>query len=182
MNFVKPLSLQRPSLQRPSLQSLATIATPTPRWLWSLGLGLALVVPCPAQALETAADPVSPLAAITPEVAPALAPTPVAEPLVVAELYSYCEDWESTYLLAETKNFWVNICGSDYPYTYVGVDKDTGDSIRLDLSDYAEDGSWFEATNGQYVYSIIFGTTKGDFLTVTRGNQTILREYLLDWN
>lgn len=104
-----------------------------------------------------------------------------AEPVLVAELYDLCEAEESTYLVAETENFWVSICGGDAPYTYVGMDKVTEDWIELDLADYAADGSWFEAVNGDYTYSIIFGTAKGSFLTVTEGDETILQEYLLDW-
>lgn len=99
----------------------------------------------------------------------------------MAQLQDYCYQSESTYFLAETRNFWVSICGGDAPYTYVGVDKQTGDDIRLNLSDYDSSGEYFEAINGDYTYYVILNTTKGSFLVVEQGGEQILREPLLDW-
>ena len=99
----------------------------------------------------------------------------------IAQLRNYCNNGESLYLSAETANFWVNICGGDAPYTYVGVDKNTGDSIRLNLHDYAPDGSFFEAWNGNYSYGIVFNTPRGHLLVVSQGDSTILEEPLLNW-
>ncbi|MBP0031024.1 hypothetical protein [Roseofilum sp. Guam] len=99
----------------------------------------------------------------------------------IAELQDYCYQSESTYFLAETRNFWVSICGGDAPYTYVGVDKETGDDIRLDLSDYDSSGEYFEAVNGDYTYYVILNTARGSFLVVEQDGKEILREPLQDW-
>jgi hypothetical protein len=100
-----------------------------------------------------------------------------------AELYDLCYENESTYFIGETTNYWISICGGDAPYTYVGMNKNNNSLwIRADLVDYAQDGSWFEAANGDVSYSIDLYTAKGSFLNVTNGNgATILHEYLLDW-
>ncbi len=100
-----------------------------------------------------------------------------------AKLYDLCYESESTYFIAETKNYWISICGGHAPYTYVGMNKNNNSLwIRADLVDYAQDGSWFEAVNGDVNYSIDLYTAKGSFLNVTNGNgATILHEYLLAW-
>ncbi|MDJ1183356.1 hypothetical protein [Roseofilum casamattae] len=108
-------------------------------------------------------------------VAPAVAQTKIAQ------LRNYCNNGESLYLSAETQNFWVNICGGDAPYTYVGVDKSTGDSIRLNLHGYEPDGSFFEAWNGNYSYIISFGDRGDHYLVVSQGDTTILEERLINW-
>lgn len=98
--------------------------------------------------------------------------------LLVAQDFapSYCNEFESTFVAVETDNFFVSICGGDVPGTYVGVDKTTGDSIRLPLFDYSANGGYFEAVNGAYTY-ILSRTPRGNFLTVSRGTQELLREY-----
>ena len=99
----------------------------------------------------------------------------------VGEEVIACEPSESVFVVAQTENYWVNICGGDAPYTYIGIDKTSGESLRLDLTYYEDDGSYFEAINGDYVYTVIFGTAKGSFLSVTQGNDQILQEPLLSW-
>ena len=146
----------------------------------ALGVSTALL---PFAATATLATEVLPRPRVTPS-APTEFPSSdilPSRPLVLAELNDLCNDGESTFLMIETENFWASICGGDAPYTYVGMDKSTGDSIEVPLVDYASDGSWFEAVNGDYRYMIIFDTPKGHFLTVTVGDETILQEYLVDW-
>lgn len=92
-----------------------------------------------------------------------------------------CDVSQSVFVAAETKNYWVNICGSDLPDTYIGIDKKTGDRLQLDLSFYEEDGSYYEAVNGDYVYTVIFGSAKGNFLSVDQGGRQLLQEPLLRW-
>ena len=94
---------------------------------------------------------------------------------------NYCERFESLFVAVETDNFFVNICGSDLPSHYVGIAKNTGDGIRLPLVDYSPNGFYFEAMNGEFVY-ILSKTPRGNFLTVTRGTEEILREFTWeDW-
>ena len=75
----------------------------------------------------------------------------------------------------------MNICGGDLPHTYVGLSKTDGSRIRLPLDNYEPDGSWYEAINGDVSYAIIFGTTKGHFLSVTQGNRELVKQPILKW-
>jgi hypothetical protein len=84
-------------------------------------------------------------------------------------------------VIAETKGFLVNICGGDFPYTYVGISKTNGNKIRLPLKDYDQQGNYFEAVNGNVSYVLIRGSAKGDFLTVTQGDRELLRQPVLNW-
>ncbi len=94
---------------------------------------------------------------------------------------NYCQRGESQFVVAETKGFWVNICGGDNPQTYVGVSKTDGKSIRLPLVDYDPQGNYFEAVNGNVSYLLIRGTAKGSFLTVTQGDRELFRQPVLNW-
>jgi hypothetical protein len=98
--------------------------------------------------------------------------------LLAQRMVNNCRSGESMFLAIETKNFWVNICGGDNPYTYVGMDKRSRKSIRLPLRDYDPQGTYFEAVNGNVTY-ILAQTPKGKFLTVTRGTRELLRERTL---
>lgn len=123
------------------------------------------------------------LSAIAPGLSTATLPALAqAQPQLMAQqLRTYCRDGESTFVMAETRNFWVNICGGDLPHTYVGVNKRDGRSIRVPLRDYTEDGDMFEAVNGNVSYLLIRGTPRGDFLTVTQGNRELVRQPILRW-
>jgi hypothetical protein len=94
---------------------------------------------------------------------------------------NYCQQNESLFIVAETKGFWVNICGGDFPNTYVGVSKTNGNKIRLPLSDYDQQGNSFEAVNKDVSYLLIRGTAKGDFLTVTQKDKELFRQPVLNW-
>ena len=146
------------------------------------GLGAMLLLTSAVTALES--QPLSTAATVElePNLSEPIAPPATQEPYLTAELRNYCNANDSLFLRAETQNFWVNICGGDLPHTYVGVDKSNGSSIRLALHDYAADGSWFEAWNGNYSYMLIFGTARGSFLTVTEGDRTIVQEPLINWD
>lgn len=95
---------------------------------------------------------------------------------------NYCQPEESLFIVAETKGFWVNICGGDLPHTYVGVSKINGNKIRLPLKDYDQQGNYFEAVNQDVSYLLIRGSAKGDFLTVTQGDRELFRQPVLDWH
>lgn len=97
------------------------------------------------------------------------------------QVKNYCKPEESLFLSAETKNFWLNICGGDLPHYYVGVSKKNGKRIRLPLDDYDSKGDYFSAYNGNVNYLIIFNTPKGHFLTVTEGKKELFREPLISW-
>lgn len=59
--------------------------------------------------------------------------TPSNRPMLLAEVRNNCGQ-ETALLSVETKDFWVNICGEETdPRLYVGVNKKTGQAIRLPL-------------------------------------------------
>lgn len=101
--------------------------------------------------------------------------------VLLAELRNYCNEDESLFASIETRGYWVNICGGDLPHTYVGVSKRNGKSIRVPLADYDDDGSYFEAINGDISYLLVRDTPRGSFLTVTQGDQELMRQVVLDW-
>jgi hypothetical protein len=105
----------------------------------------------------------------------------LAAPMLLAELRNYCNANESVWVEAETEDYWVNICGGDFPYTYVGVNKHNGNTIRVPLDNYEQDGSAFEAINGDVSYLLIRNTPRGSFLTVTQGTRELLRQPILRW-
>ena len=111
-------------------------------------------------------------------------PLRIKLPILISEreqVTNNCQPEESVFIMGETANFWVNICGGHSPSHYVGVSKSNGQSIRLPLQEYDSRGDYFVAVNGDYSYLIIINTTKGSFLTVTQNDREILREPLLSW-
>ena len=101
------------------------------------------------------------------------------------KLRNLCGKEEVTYIAAETKHFFVSICGSNYEAnTYIGLNKNTGKSIQLPLSiDGSKNGgNFFEATNGYYAYQLTVFDIKQNptqNLTVRKNNRVILREPIL---
>ncbi len=90
-----------------------------------------------------------------------------------------CRTSESTFVATQTKSYWINICGGDFPSYYVAMNKkDHKLVIRLPLHDWDQQGNYFEAVNGDYTY-ILSKTPKGMFLTVSKGYTELLREYVL---
>ncbi|HEY9619977.1 MAG TPA: hypothetical protein V6C78_06395 [Crinalium sp.] len=104
-----------------------------------------------------------------------------AAPMLLAEVRNYCHSGESLFVSAETADYWVNICGGDLPHTYVGVNKHNGRAIRVQLDNYEQDGSVFEAINGNVSYLLVRDTPRGSFLTVTQGRRELLRQPVLRW-
>jgi len=90
-----------------------------------------------------------------------------------------CRSHESTFVETETRSYWVNICGGDFPAYYMAMNKqDPKLSIRLPLRDWSPRGDYFEAVNGDYTY-VLADTPRGIFLTVSRGTHELLREPVL---
>jgi hypothetical protein len=94
---------------------------------------------------------------------------------------SFCSPQEKLFIFAETKDFWINICGTQDPETYIGVNKKDGKSIRIALNYASKEEDYYEAINGNYTYYLIRGTAKGDFLGVTEGNKQIVQQPILNW-
>ena len=113
---------------------------------------------------------------------PANAAIPPAEELIAqSQIRNFCRPQESMFVAAETRDYWVNICGGDLPNTYVGVNKRNGNAIRVPLRDYDRDS--FEAVNGNIIYILARNTARGSVLTVTQmpGYREILRQPVIRW-
>jgi hypothetical protein len=106
---------------------------------------------------------------------------PFTQTAQAKEVQSLCKSNESTFVGAETQNFFVSICGSETPLTYVGLDKKTGKTIRLPLSvDGGQNrGTYYEAVNGEYKYSVTVVSKRNKNLTVRKNNRVILREAII---
>jgi hypothetical protein len=101
--------------------------------------------------------------------------------LITQNTPNFCVSQKIITIFAETKDFWLNICGNSAPDTYIGVSKKDGKSIRLPLS-YVDrqEADYYEVKNGDYTY-YLFRTTKGDFLRVYQGNKQILLQQVIRW-
>lgn len=113
---------------------------------------------------------------------PTTASIPPAEDLIAqSQFRNFCRSEESMFVAAETRDYWVNICGGDLPNTYVGVNKRNGNAIRVPLREYDRD--FFEAVNGDTIYILARNTARGSVLTVTQmpGYREILRQPVIRW-
>lgn len=83
-----------------------------------------------------------------------------------------CND--TTHVRAETKGYYVNICGTpSQPNRYVGSSK-TGQAIILPLKTYSP-GKYI-AVSGNITYILT-----PDYLTVTKSGRTILKQRIISW-
>lgn len=142
--------------------------------------GIAAIAALPNPILALTSAPSDPLQSpVVPQLE--IQPETLTAPLLLAELRNYCHEGESLFVSAETEDYWVNICGGDLPHTYVGINKRNGNSIRLPLDTYDDDGRYFEAINGDVLYLLIRDTPRGSFLTVIQGDRELLRQEILQW-
>jgi hypothetical protein len=85
-----------------------------------------------------------------------------------------CGNGSTTYARAETKDYYVNICGdSNGPNLYVGAGK-TGQAIVLPLKSHGS-GKYI-AVSGTIRY-----TLTSSYLTVTNRGKTILKQKVISW-
>ncbi|MEM1367500.1 MAG: hypothetical protein AAGG02_05660 [Cyanobacteria bacterium P01_H01_bin.15] len=101
---------------------------------------------------------------------------PKFTPSAVIAQSSQCYGPDHGYVVAETENFLVSICGWDEPEYYVGISKNGGETLVLDLVE--ADPTYFEARNGQYVYYLV-DSGKGKFLGVVKGDQQLVLEPII---
>lgn len=81
---------------------------------------------------------------------------------------------DTTYARAETKGYYVNICGnSNGPSRYIGSSK-SGQALVIPLSSFS-DGKYI-ARSGEFRY-----TLTRNFLTVTQNGRTILKQKVISW-
>lgn len=85
-----------------------------------------------------------------------------------------CGQGLTTYAKAETKGYYVNICGdSNGPNRYLGAGK-SGQAIVLPLQSYSS--GKYTAVSGNIKY-----TLTSSYLTVTQGRRTILKQQVIGW-
>jgi hypothetical protein len=82
---------------------------------------------------------------------------------------SLCLANDKTFVFAETNNFFIRICGDNNPSSYIGVDKRSGETIHLLLSN--NQGDKFTAKHGNFTYTIT-----NQFLIVTEGSKILRKE------
>jgi hypothetical protein len=85
-----------------------------------------------------------------------------------------CGNGSTTYARAETKGYYVNICGnSDEPTRYLGAGK-SGQAIVLPLQSHSTDK--YTAISGNIRY-----TLTPNYLTVTQSGRTLLKQKVINW-
>ncbi len=85
-----------------------------------------------------------------------------------------CGNGSTTYARAETKGYYVNICGdSDGPNRYLGAGK-SGQVIVLPLKSHSADK--YTAASGNIRYIVT-----PNYLTVTQSGRTILKQKVISW-
>ena len=85
-----------------------------------------------------------------------------------------CGNGSTTYARAETKGYYVNICGnSNGPNRYLGAGK-SGQVIVLPLKSHSNDKYIAASGNIRYIVT-------PDYLTVTQSGRTILKQRVISW-
>ena len=85
-----------------------------------------------------------------------------------------CGDGSTTYARAETKGYYINICGdASGPNRYLGAGK-SGQAIVLPLQSYA--AGTYTAASGNIRY-----TLTANYLTVTQSGRTLLKQRIINW-
>ena len=85
-----------------------------------------------------------------------------------------CGQGLTTYARAETKGYYVNICGdASGPNRYLGAGK-SGQAIVLPLQSYSS--GKYTAASGNIRYILT-----SDYLTVTQNGRTILKQRIIYW-
>ncbi|MBP0018461.1 MAG: hypothetical protein J7647_13045 [Cyanobacteria bacterium SBLK] len=81
-----------------------------------------------------------------------------------------CQREETAFVFAETRDYWLNICGKFAPEFFVAVNKQEQIPVRLPVTDYDLAGKWFEAVNLENEYVLGFqGRFEGDiFFAITQ--------------
>jgi hypothetical protein len=85
-----------------------------------------------------------------------------------------CGNGSTTYARAETKGYYVNICGdSDGPNRYLGAGK-SGQAIVLPLQSHSTNKYIAVSGNIRYILT-------PNYLTVAQSGRTILKQKVINW-
>ena len=91
-----------------------------------------------------------------------------------------CPEDNNTFAQAETKSFFIYICGKSNPSSYVSVTRKSNRSINLPLQKWNQSGvkaSRYIATNGNIRFVL---TDK--VLRVSRNGRNVVKEKVMQWN
>ena len=88
----------------------------------------------------------------------------------LSQFQNHCQEEETAFVFAETREYWLNICGIFSPEFLVVTRKRDSTFVRLPVTDYDLEGKWFEATNAEREYALGFqGVFEGDiFFAITQ--------------
>jgi hypothetical protein len=124
-------------------------------------------------AMLSVATPINQASAHT-KTSPVSANTPTAKLALYQNTEVICGNGSTTYARAETKGYYVNICGdSSGPNRYLGAGK-SGQAIVLPLQNYSP--GKYVAASGNIRY-----TLTSNYLTVTQSGRTILKQKVIYW-
>jgi len=90
-----------------------------------------------------------------------------------------CPEGNNTFARAETKNFFIYICGNKNPSSYVSVTRKSNRRVNLPLNKSNQNGvkaNRYIATNGNIRFVL---TDK--VLRVSRGGRNVVKEKVLNW-
>jgi hypothetical protein len=100
--------------------------------------------------------------------------TPAAKLALYQSTEVICGNGSTTYARAETKGYYVNICGdASGPNSYLGAGK-SGQAIVLPLQNYSP--GKYVAASGNIRYILT-----SNYLTVTQSGRTILKQKVIYW-
>lgn len=100
--------------------------------------------------------------------------TPTAKLALYQSTEVICGNGSTTYARAETKGYYVNICGdASGPNSYLGAGK-SGQAIVLPLQNYSP--GKYVAASGNIRYILT-----SNYLTVTQSGRTIFKQKVIYW-
>lgn len=119
--------------------------------------------------VEQGETPISTSDAIVPSVIPQPSPSQQQQS-TPSSFQNRCQGEETAFVFAETRDYWLNICGQFTPEFLVAVNKQEPSPLRITITDYNLAQKWFEAANVEYEYVLGFqGQFNGDlFFAITQ--------------
>ncbi|CAK0778141.1 hypothetical protein CCP2SC5_70071 [Azospirillaceae bacterium] len=93
-----------------------------------------------------------------------------------ARVPSFCGESDSVFILAETADYWVNLCGGDLPHVLVISGKNDRKVIKADLDDRKTTSDVFVAQKSGVVYRFVAAPASKASLSAARGGQSLFKQ------
>ena len=103
--------------------------------------------------------PEPPIASTPDAIASPASPSPSSPTQIDSTLSQFqnrCQGEETAFVFAETREYWLNICGEYLPEFLVAINKQDTIPVRIPITDYDLQGKWFEAMNTEREYVLGF--------------------------